>query len=175
MIRFSANLGFLWTELPLLDRIEAAARAGFKAVELHYPYATPPETVRDLCGRLGLTLLGVNTDIGSGAAQHSGLGALPGREREFQSLIDQSVAWVAAAGGTSIHAMAGIVPEDQRAAGAETLIANLKSAAPKAPPICGLRSLQSKQAYANRRRNPRNPATSMPSRLMPSIPASLNS
>ena len=132
MIRFSANLGFLWTELPLLDRIEAAARAGFKAVELHYPYATPPETVRDLCGRLGLTLLGVNTDIGSGAAQHSGLGALPGREREFQSLIDQSVAWVAAAGGTSIHAMAGIVPEDQRAAGAETLIANLKSAAPKA-------------------------------------------
>lgn len=131
MIRFSANLGFLWTELPLLERIEAAADAGFRAVELHYPYAARPEAVRDLCARRGVTLLGVNTDIGRGAAQHSGLGAVRGRERDFQALIDQSVAWVAAAGGTSIHAMAGIVPEEQRA-GAETLVANLREAAPKA-------------------------------------------
>jgi hydroxypyruvate isomerase len=132
MIRFSANLGFLWTELPLLDRLEAAAEAGFRAVELHYPYATPPEEVRASCERLGLTLLGINTDVGSGATQHSGLGAVPGREREFQALVDQSVAWCAAAGGNSVHAMAGIVPEADRAAGTETLVANLKQAAPKA-------------------------------------------
>ena len=34
MLRFSANLGFLWPDRPLLARIDAAARAGFKAIEL---------------------------------------------------------------------------------------------------------------------------------------------
>ena len=38
---FSANLGVLWTELPLTGRVRAAARAGFDAVEVHYPYDTP--------------------------------------------------------------------------------------------------------------------------------------
>jgi hydroxypyruvate isomerase len=132
MPKFSANLGFLWTELPLLERIDAAAKAGFRAVELHFPYATPPGEVRAACARNHLTLLGINTDVGSGAGQHSGLGALPGREKEFQALIDQSVAWCQAAGGISVHAMAGIVPEHDRAAATDTFIANLKLAAPKA-------------------------------------------
>src|SRR3954468_23011110 len=35
MPRFSANLGFLWPEQPLLERIASAARAGFKAIEVH--------------------------------------------------------------------------------------------------------------------------------------------
>lgn len=132
MIRFSANLGFLWTELPILERIEAAAKAGFKAVELHYPYAIPPEAVRDLCARLGLTLLGVNTDVGSGPTAHSGLGALPGREGDFQALVDQSIAWQVIAGGKTIHTMAGIVPPERHAAAKDTLIRNLREAAPKA-------------------------------------------
>jgi hydroxypyruvate isomerase len=132
MIRFSANLGFLWTELPLLDRLAAAARARFRAVELHYPYATPPEAVKAACARLGLTLLGVNTDIGAPPNQHAGLAALPGREGDFQALIDQSIAWQAAAGGTSIHAMAGRVPPDQRSVANRVLIQNLREAAPKA-------------------------------------------
>ena len=38
MPRFCANLNFLFTEVPLLDRFEAAAKAGFKAVEIGNPY-----------------------------------------------------------------------------------------------------------------------------------------
>ena len=34
MPRFSANLGFLWPDRPLLDRIDAAAAAGFRAIRL---------------------------------------------------------------------------------------------------------------------------------------------
>ena len=41
MPRFSANLGFLFTERPELDRVEAAAAAGFRAVEMHWPYEVP--------------------------------------------------------------------------------------------------------------------------------------
>ena len=34
MPKFSANLGFLWPNRPLLERIEAAAKAGFRAAFL---------------------------------------------------------------------------------------------------------------------------------------------
>ncbi len=37
MPRFAANLNFLFTELSFLDRFEAAAKAGFKAVEFDRP------------------------------------------------------------------------------------------------------------------------------------------
>nr|MBP9061304.1 hydroxypyruvate isomerase [Rhodoferax sp.] len=49
MPRFAANLSFLYTELPFLDRFEAAAKDGFKAVEYLFPYAWP---ARELVARL---------------------------------------------------------------------------------------------------------------------------
>jgi hydroxypyruvate isomerase len=42
MPRFAANLSMLYPELPFLDRFEAAAKDGFKAVEYLFPYAYPP-------------------------------------------------------------------------------------------------------------------------------------
>ena len=41
MPRFAANLGYLFTDRPLLERIDAAAAAGFKAIELQFPYDVP--------------------------------------------------------------------------------------------------------------------------------------
>ena len=41
MPQFAANLSMLYTELPFLDRFEAAAADGFKAVEFLFPYAWP--------------------------------------------------------------------------------------------------------------------------------------
>ncbi|VFR43386.1 Hydroxypyruvate isomerase [plant metagenome] len=132
MPRFSANLSFLWPDLPLPARIEAAARAGFKAIELHWPYDTPADEVRARCEQLGLTLLGVNTVVGDGGRGEFGLGALPGREADFQAAIDQAIAWSVAAGGQSIHAMAGIVPPGSRPLATDTFVRNLGLAADKA-------------------------------------------
>lgn len=132
MPRFSANLGFLWQGMPLLDQIEAAARAGFRAVEMHWPYDTDPLAVRAACERLGLTMLGVNTVKGDTAKGENGLGALPGREAEFQAAIDQAIAWQVAAGGTAIHAMAGMVKPADRPAATSVLVDNLSRAADKA-------------------------------------------
>ena len=39
---FSANLGFLFTELSLIEGVHAAHAAGFGAIECHFPYATDP-------------------------------------------------------------------------------------------------------------------------------------
>lgn len=138
MPKFSANLGFLWPDRPLPERIKAAARAGFKAIELHWPYDTDAAEVRGLCAELGLTLLGVNTSKGDAAKGESGLGALPGREAEFQQTVDQAIDWSIASGARAIHAMAGIVPAGAPAAGApaaapaDTFVRNLKLAADKA-------------------------------------------
>lgn len=132
MPKFSANLGFLWIELPLLERIKAASRAGFKAVELHGPYDVPAAETKATCAQAGVKLLGINTDIGAGPNGHKGYGAVPGMEAAFQGLVTQSIDYVAEAGGTSVHAMAGLVPEADYAKGFETLVANLKWAATRA-------------------------------------------
>lgn len=132
MRRFSANLGFLWPDRPLLARIDAAAHAGFKAIELHYPYAVPAAEVAAACRSHGIALLGINTNVGAGEDPHVGLAAVPGREADFAALFAESLAYAVAAGGTAVHAMAGRVPEGEREAAADVLVANLRWAAPKA-------------------------------------------
>lgn len=134
MLRLSANLGFLWPDRPLLERIDAAARAGFRAIELHWPYDVPAEDVGRRCRALGLTLLGVNTVRGDVPAGEFGLGALPGREGEFQAAVDQSIAFCVAAGGNAVHCMAGVVPPAGRDRARAVLLENLQTASAKAEP-----------------------------------------
>lgn len=40
-LKFAANLSWLYTDLPFLDRFEAAARDGFKGVECLFPHEHP--------------------------------------------------------------------------------------------------------------------------------------
>ena len=44
MLRFSANLGFLWTDLALTDAIKVAASSGFDAIECHWPFDVPSKS-----------------------------------------------------------------------------------------------------------------------------------
>lgn len=106
MIRFSANLGFLWTELPLPDAIRAAAKAGFAAVECHWPYDTPAEDVRAALRETGLPMLGLNTV--RGGAGENGLSALPGREAEARRAIDRAIGYARRIHARNVHVMAGI-------------------------------------------------------------------
>jgi hydroxypyruvate isomerase len=57
MAKFAANLSMLFTELPFLDRFEAAAKAGFKAVEFLFPYAWTAEEIKQRLDEHGLTLV----------------------------------------------------------------------------------------------------------------------
>jgi hydroxypyruvate isomerase len=128
MPRFAANLTYLFTERPLLERFGAAAAAGFKAVELQYPYDQSPAAVRAELERHELAQLGVNTAVG-GREGDSGLGAVPGREAEWDAVFKQALDYTVAIGGRAIHCMAGKVPPEQRPAAEKTFVANLTRAA----------------------------------------------
>ena len=133
MPKFSANLGFLWPDRPLLARIEAASRAGFRAVEMHWPYDLEPEAVRERCAGLGVKLLGINTPLGDVDKGEFGLGAVAGREAEFDRHFGKTVDWGRRAGASTIHVMAGVVAPADRDDARATLISNLRRAALAAP------------------------------------------
>ena len=125
MPRFAANLAYLFTERPLLERFAAAAAAGFKAVELQFPYDHAASAVKAEIERHGLTMLGLNTRAGP----EGGLAAVPGRERDFAARFSEALEYAVAIGGRAIHCMAGIVPPEQRPAAERVFIANLARAA----------------------------------------------
>lgn len=134
MPKFSANLGFLWTELPLLERIRAAAGAGFRAVELHWPYDTAPELVRDACSANAVTLVGINAPRGDSKGDF-GLGALEGRRGEFEASMEQSVAYARTAGASAIHVLAGVVTPADKPRARDVFAENLQWAARQVPDL----------------------------------------
>ncbi len=108
MARFSANLGFLWTDLYLPDAIAAAAAAGFDAVECHWPYAVPAGETASALSAAGLTMVGLNTVRGDVEAGDMGLSALLGREPQARAAIDQAVDYAALTDTRNVHVMAGV-------------------------------------------------------------------
>ena len=106
-MRFSANLGFLFTDLPLPDAIRAAKRYGFDAVECHFPYDFDAEIVKAALTETGLAMLGLNTVRGDLDAGEFGLSALPDAQDRARAAIDQAVAYAAAIGAQNVHVMAG--------------------------------------------------------------------
>src|SRR5262245_3667491 len=129
MPRSAANQAYLFTERPLNDRLATAAEAGFRAVELQLPYGHAPSAIKAELDRHGLTMLGINTAPGQAAAGEFGVAAVPGREREFDTLFKQALDYVTAIGGCQIHCLAGKVPPEQRPAAEMIFIRNLMRAA----------------------------------------------
>lgn len=106
-MKFSANLGFLWSELSLPKAILAAKAAGFDAVECHWPYDTPPNEVADALAETGLSMLGLNTHRGDVNGGENGLAALPGREADARAAIDEALTYAVAIKAENVHVMAG--------------------------------------------------------------------
>lgn len=126
MPRFAANLSFLFQDLPFLDRFEASAKAGFKAVEFLFPYEFPKEDIGARLKANGLTQALFNLPPGDWTKGERGLAAMPGREAEFEAAMKTALSYAAATGCKTVHAMPGL-----RHHGAErkTYIANLRKGA----------------------------------------------
>ena len=146
MPRFAANLSLLYTELPFLDRFEAAARDGFEAVEYLFPYAFD---LAELLARLkanGLQQVLFNAPPGgtdapgidaAWAAGARGTASVPGREAEFRAGVELALRYADALDCPRIHCMAGLLSEsaagaDQASAARSVYVSNLRWAATEA-------------------------------------------
>jgi hydroxypyruvate isomerase len=129
MPKFAANLSMLFTELPFLDRFEAAAAAGFEGVEYLFPYEFEVDALASRLRRFGLEQVLHNLPAGDWANGERGIACLPGREEEFRDGIDRAVRYATALGCRQVNCLAGIAPEgtDRRLLQA-TLADNLRYA-----------------------------------------------
>lgn len=131
MPRFSANLSMLYPHLPFLERFEAAAADGFRAVEYVGAYEYEPALLASLLDAHGLEQALFNLPAGDWAAGERGIACLPGREAEFRHSLDNAIAYAKATGCTRLNCLAGIAPPDlDRRALEAVLVENLRHAAP---------------------------------------------
>jgi hydroxypyruvate isomerase len=134
MLKFDANLRWLFTEWPMRERYAAAAAAGFRGVEVAFPYEFPLAEVRALLDDNGLSLVQVLTpsDWSRGEV---GIGCLPGREAEFRASVDKALEYAVPLNCPLVHATAGVVPAGiEHARALATFHANLEWAAEQAAP-----------------------------------------
>ena len=119
MPRFAANLSLMYTELPFLDRFEAAARDGFRAVEFLFPYAIARQELAARLKANGLQQVLFNGPPGSVEQalrgefqdpQIRGTAGVPGRESDFRSGVALALEYALALECPRIHLMAGLIP-----------------------------------------------------------------
>ena len=110
MPKFSANLSMLFTEHPFLDRFEAAARAGFKAVEFLFPYAFTAAEIRERLDAHGLQLVLHNLPAGDWDAGERGIACHPDRVDEFCSGVATAITYATRLGVKQVNCLAGKAP-----------------------------------------------------------------
>ncbi len=119
MPHFAANLTMMFNEHAFLDRFDAAADAGFDAVEFLFPYEASPEAVGERVRRNGLAVALFNMPPGNWSEGERGLAALPGRSAEMRDGVARALDYAAATGAVRLHLMAGLAsPSDPQAAAA---------------------------------------------------------
>ena len=130
MTKLAANLTMLFNEVPFLDRFEAAAGAGFSAVEFLFPYAYE---VKDLVQRLQdnkLELVLHNLPAGNWEAGERGIACHPNRVDEFREGVRTAINYAKALGVKQLNCLVGIVPPGvSQDVAQRTVVGNLKFAA----------------------------------------------
>lgn len=135
MPRFSANLHFLWPELDPYDRCRAAADAGFKAVEILFPYQLDVDRVERELGRNDLRLVLFDAPPGDREHGERGMLCVPGREAECLETVRQAIELAGRFGTRAINLLAGMLPPGvPREAGFATAVATLRRAGDLAAP-----------------------------------------
>jgi len=130
MPRFSANLSFLFTERPFLERFAAARDAGFPAVEFHFPYEHDRAALAEVVLTSGLEVVLFNLPPGDWAAGDRGMACHPRRIAEFQDGVGLAIDYARLLGCTRLNCLAGIAPGDiPHDKARETLVENLRFAA----------------------------------------------
>lgn len=117
--RLSAHIGYLFTELPLPERLAAASECGFTAVEHPQPFGVEPDRMLSDLRRYGMNFSQIAAGTGDPTKGEKGLAALPGREADFRDGFRRSLDYALRVGCPLIHPMAGVPSSSVAAAEAK--------------------------------------------------------
>jgi hydroxypyruvate isomerase len=135
MLRLSANISTLFTEWPLLDRPAAAADAGFRAVEMQFPYAENADALAAACRRADIAMILINLPGGRLDQGELGLACLPDRRAEFHDGVEQAATYAMALGCGQVNCLAGRLPPNlSRTQAWAALVDNARHAADRLAP-----------------------------------------
>ncbi len=130
MPRFAANLTMLFTELPFMQRFEAAAKAGFEAVEYLFPYPFEKNELAAVLRANGLEQVLHNLPAGDWDAGERGIACHPGRVAEFRQGVGRAIEYASVLQCPQVNCLVGKLPAGtDHAAVRKTLVENLRFAA----------------------------------------------
>ncbi|MDQ6941773.1 MAG: TIM barrel protein [Candidatus Eremiobacteraeota bacterium] len=130
MLRFSANLSFLFQDVPFYDRIDAAAEHGFRGVEYMAPYDYDVTEIKRRLREHGIAQVLFNLPVGDFAKGERGFATDPDRVEEFRTGVAAAVAIARDLDCTRVNCLAGIaIPGLDPARARATLVANARYAA----------------------------------------------
>lgn len=129
-MKIAANLSLLFTERPLLERLRAAAAAGFDGVEIQFPYELPAIRLKEELERVGLPLVLINLPAGDLMQGGAGLAAVPARQADFDQALEEALSYAAMTRPHAVNVLAGCLADGVvREEALATLAANLRKTA----------------------------------------------
>ena len=141
MPKLAANLNYLFTEVDVLERFDAAAAAGFRGVEYQFPYDLDRQAISERLRASGLEMVLINLPAGDVKAGEAGIACNPERVEEFRRGVEIGIEYAETLGCRQMNCLAGVAPAGIDAARLDdTLIENLRFAADRLA-VHGLRLL----------------------------------
>lgn len=129
-MRIAANLSLLFTEHPMLERVAAAAAAGFDGVEVQFPYETPADDFKKALDDAAMPLVLINLPAGDLMSGGAGLAAVPACQAEFDSALQEALTYAAVVRPKCVNVLPGRLADGvSREEALATLSANLRKAA----------------------------------------------
>ncbi len=129
-VQLAANLSYLFTELPMMERFAAAREAGFTGIEIPFPYDLSARALHRAAEAEGLAFTAMACPPPNWAGGARGFAAEAGREARFRSDFVRALRFAEVLKARHIRIMAGT------AEGAEAqarLLDNLSWACQRAP------------------------------------------
>lgn len=130
MPKINANIQFMFNEYELLDRYDAAARAGFKGVEIQAPYSETVDAIQERLERNGLKHVIINLPVADPETGLNNIPLLPDRVGMYQDIVALGVEYAAGLGCIGVNTGIGPLSEGADPEIAyRTYIENLRHAA----------------------------------------------
>jgi len=130
MPRFSANISTMFREVPMIGRPAAAARAGFRCVEMQFPYDLDADDLATTLTDHALSVSVLNVPAGDFPQGGEGNVTLPEKRAEFRDAVALTRRYAEKLRPSNVNVLAG-VPSETRdpAACAAVMTENLAFAA----------------------------------------------